>query len=273
MRPSQEFQGGSSLKLSLIGHLAVVAAALLWSLGAWALTPKEPEVHVFQLQGVRSPNMTGSRKPPAGTHSAASQKLNIPSLDTRKAQSDAAKAAPNTAATKPAAKPATKPSTKPKAQAKPMSYAQFQAQQKKQKSATPASSSKPAKKSVNVPSIDADAIVGDMKSNLADTGEPLAAGSPEGVDTDGTYGDRVRALIDANFDEPSRVPGQVEAHVHFTITATGIVTGVSLVKSSGSGPFDSAALAAVRGLGQIEPPPGGKNVSYTIPFIATRDAE
>jgi TonB family protein len=268
MRPSQEFRSGSSLKLSLIGHLAVVAAALLWSLGAWAFTPKELEVHVFQLQGVRSPNMTGSRKPPAGTHTASSQKLNIPSLDTRKAQSDAVKPAQ-----KPATKPAVKPATKPKTQAKPMSYAQFQAQQKKQKTATAASAPKPAKKSVNVPSIDADAIVGDMKSNLADTGEPLAAGSPDGVDTDGTYGDRVRALIDANFDEPSRVPGQVEAHVHFTITATGIVTGVSLIKSSGSGPFDSAALAAVRGLGQIEPPPGGKNVSYTIPFIATRDAE
>ncbi len=267
MRSSQEFRGGSSLKISLIGHLAVVAAALLWSLGAWAFTPKEPEVHVFQLQGVRSPNMTGSRKPPAGTQTASSQKLDLPSLDTRKAPPDAEKPAP-----KPAIKPATKPVTKPKPQAKPMSYAQFQAQQKKQKSSTPVSSTKPAKKSVNVPSINADAIVGDMKSNLADTGEPLAAGSPDGVDADGSYGDRVRALIDANFDEPSRVPGQVEAHVHFTITATGIVTGVSLVKSSGSGPFDSAALAAVRGLGQIEPPPGGKNVSYTIPFIATRDA-
>ncbi|HNX05446.1 MAG TPA: energy transducer TonB [Opitutales bacterium] len=274
---------GKAVKISIAGHLALVVIVVIWSLLSTAFTPKVPEQHVFRLQGVRSQSMTGSRKPQAAAQASHSQNLSIPQLDHRAPAPEAVTAPsqqkPAVKPTPAPAKPKPKPKTaaKPAKPAKPMSYAQFQAQQKKPSkkpaAASSASSSQSSKKASSVPRIDASSVVSDLKNNLANSNEPLAAGTPDGIDMEGGYADRVRSLIDANFDEPSRVPHQVEAQVRFTITATGIVTGVTLVKSSGSGPFDSAALAAVRSLGQVEPPPGNRAVSFTIPFIATRDAE
>lgn len=66
--------------------------------------------------------------------------------------------------------------------------------------------------------------------------------------------------------KPEGVGDQLEALVKFRLTASGAVTNVTLLRSSGNDEFDQSALAAFRRITLPRPPANLKTNDYTIPF-------
>ena len=302
-----------AIKFSLLFHGAVVVLVLIFAGIASLFNKPVIPPHVFELQGIKGPEHVGAPGRLAGrrdlprTNQASSgpQNVAIPNLDRSAPAPEPAAAAPaqpQPAAAKPKkpARPqqAQPPKVKPRPNAngtrpKPMSYEEWAKQNKRPasgaktkaaqtpRSGTASNSQGAAHKNAGGASINASAIVSDMKNNLAwgdgGNGGGGAAGgtgvTSGDMDALGEYFMRVRALIDANFRNPRGVTDDAKANVGFTIQANGLVTDVSLRQSSGNAAFDAAAVAAVRALGRLDPPPGNCAYTKNIDFVGTLDAQ
>lgn len=86
--------------------------------------------------------------------------------------------------------------------------------------------------------------------------------------------DRLRAAISQNREYPRqarRKKKQGTAKVSFTIDASGSISQVKLLSSSGVGVLDEAAMNAVRRVGKFEPFPdtfteGSRKISVPVSF-------
>jgi TonB family protein len=153
-----------------------------------------------------------------------------------------------------------------------MTYEEFRRQnrlpaQQQPKPAPRPSPPKPA------PVVDASAVVRDLRSNLTrDDGQPVTGMSTADQNALYDYFQHVRALIDSGFRRPSGIVDSAKAMVEFRIKADGTVDSIRIVSSSGNKAFDDAALAAVRSIGRLSPPPGRTAYTRRIEFVADSGA-
>lgn len=78
------------------------------------------------------------------------------------------------------------------------------------------------------------------------------------------YAARVRARVAGRRPAGNGVKGTVI--VSFSVGGGGGLGSARIVRSSGSGALDAAALQAVRGAAPFPPPPGGRSLSFSVPF-------
>jgi len=262
-----------ALKWSLVIHSALAIVVVSFSLVAKAFERPVPLPHIFELQGVKGPQHIGAPGRLAGdsrlerTDKAADLSLPKP----EKGQHSNAKAS-DAKASKADANSAKSKSDKPKL----VSYDEFMKQNGKSASGKSSSGRKQnASSGKKNTKIDASGVVSDLRKNLAWGDDGVGGGGAVGgtgvtsgeMDELALYFQRVRALIDSNFDEPKGILEQVSTMVQFTIQSNGVVTGASVVSSSGSDEFDKAALDAVTALGTLDPPPGNKSYTRKIEFV------
>lgn len=101
---------------------------------------------------------------------------------------------------------------------------------------------------------------------------PVEGGATNGV-SPARWQSRVNAHLNRYKRYPSGESAQGTASVRFTIDATGRVTGVSLVRSSGSGALDQAAVDMVRRASPVPAPPPAiakPSMSLTVPVQFSR---
>lgn len=78
------------------------------------------------------------------------------------------------------------------------------------------------------------------------------------------YAARVRARVAGRRPAGNGVKGTVI--ISFSVGGGGGLGSARIVRSSGSGALDAAALQAVRGAAPFPPPPGGRSLSFSVPF-------
>jgi protein TonB len=78
------------------------------------------------------------------------------------------------------------------------------------------------------------------------------------------YAALVRARVAANKPPGTGVRGS--AVVRFGVSGSGAVISAGIGKSSGDAGLDRAAVAAVRQASPFPPPPGGRSLSFAVPF-------
>lgn len=78
------------------------------------------------------------------------------------------------------------------------------------------------------------------------------------------YASRVRARVAGRRPAGNGVKGTVI--ISFSVGGSGGLGAARIVRSSGSGALDAAALQAVRGAAPFPPPPGGRSLSFSVPF-------
>jgi TonB family protein len=291
-----------ALKWSLIIHGALAIIVVSFSIVAKAFEKPAPVPHIFELQGIKGPQHIGAPGRLAGDsrlqRSDKAGSMNLPSLEkgtpapTAAPAEDAASAkatakAKATADAKPAKNAKTgnrSANAKSKSQGdkpKLVSYEEFMRENGKSSGTGKAKKKSGSSGSGKNVRIDASGMVGDLRKNLAWGDDGFGGGGAVGgtgitsgeMDALDAYFQRVRALIDANFEEPRGVMDQVSTMVQFTIQANGVVTSVGIVTSSGSDEFDRAAVKAVRDLGTLDPPPGNTSYTRKIEFVGKQNGE
>jgi colicin import membrane protein len=131
------------------------------------------------------------------------------------------------------------------------------------------SKASPAKKTVNVPRIDAQGIAGGvLGGSTANTrggggGKALTRAEQSALDTYISF--LLNALKEAH-EPPSGVNDQMAAMVTFDITASGKILSPRISKSSGDRAFDDSVLDAFRRVQSIGPTPNGKAATWTVTF-------
>jgi TonB family protein len=290
-----------ALRIALLFHGAVICVVVAWSLVTMAFAKPPVQPHIFELQGIKGPQHIGAPGRLAGNRNAPrtdkAADMNLPNLNQSVPSAEPAAPAAAAVAEAPAHAAANSPAAKPKSNAKTVTnkgttqqvvnYKDFAKTHKlpgkngKGTSAKGGTTKGKAAKGGAGASINAAAVVSDLRNNLAWGDGGTGGGGAVGgtgitsgeMDELGLYFQRVRELIDSNFEEPHGVVQQVHAMVQFTILANGTVTGVSVVSSSGSEAFDSASSAAVTALGRLDPPPGNQSYTRKIEFVGKREGE
>ena len=106
-----------------------------------------------------------------------------------------------------------------------------------------------------------------MREQRADIGGSGARASPSEI---AQYVGRVRAAIERNKRYPASAGGaEGLAHIAFTVTKSGAITGLRLTRSSGNPALDSAARNAVASASIPPIPeglPGSMNLGAPISF-------
>lgn len=254
MRINWQSDAGRAFKTSLILHGSVVVLFVVGMFASWLFSKPVKPAHVFELQGVQAPTHD---KAVSAAAQPQPRQPDIPDLDT----------SPPKPQPKPTPKPAEKPTAKPtKTESKQITYEEFLKQNKIPPKTQTVKKPKPAP--VPAASLDTAAVLRDLRSNLSREDNARVAGMSTAQQNElFDYFQRVRAMIDANFTAPKRIAEDIRATVQFKISAYGAVSGIRLVSSSGNTAFDNAALAAVRALGTLPPPPGKTAYTRSIEFV------
>ena len=85
-----------------------------------------------------------------------------------------------------------------------------------------------------------------------------------------TYSDRLRSRIDGSWEKPAQLAGVgLVAEVVFTVSASGLISNVTIAKSSGNAAFDQSILTAFRRLVNGGPTPTGQSHTFRLPFKMT----
>lgn len=250
------------LTLSLVLHGSVAALVVF-------LTVVEPfkkkKPIVFEMI-VRPPSTVGT--PSDGGRSAAPPstdqfKLPEPPPPVRNPEK-AARPAPVTppvktpAPPKPEPKPAPPKTTPKPAEPPKVSYQQFLDKHGKPKAPTQ-NTSKP--KPVTVPRIDAgnlrDVLVGGSNTDSLSVAQQSALEN---------YIARLKEALLNIWNKPAGLAQTTEADVQFDIAASGRLSGMRIVKSSGHAQFDASVIESFRNLATAGAPPDGGPVTLRLTF-------
>ncbi len=252
---------GRAFRWSLLLHGGAVGAVLVWMLLNMAFHRVEKPPHVMELVGGPPVENPEPRNAAPKQEAPAPQMPSLPALDKREIT-------PPKPEPQPVAKPQPKPEpakeAKPTPEKKPelIDYKTFAKQNKLPPKVQQAPAKPTPAKPVATPKLDSASVLRDLRANLSK--EDSDKVSSMSIDQQGQlfdYFQWVRALIDKNFRVPAGAADGRSAWVEFRIGADGTVSAVRLVTNSGDAAFDNAALAAVRALGKLSPPPG--NTAYT----------
>ncbi|MFA5257822.1 MAG: TonB family protein [Opitutales bacterium] len=243
----------NAFRLSLLLHGGVAGIVVLWLLLSVAFRKPVEQPYVMELSG--GPASAAAQPPSVAQAQSQKQPVlpSLPKLDKRDIDTPP----------KPVEKP---PAPKPvEAKPKQIDYSQF-AKQNKLPPKVQQQTSAP-QRVVTAPTLDATAVLNDLRSNLSKEDNERVTGMSSSQQSElFDYFQHVRALIDANFRQPSGIVEDASAWVEFRIAGDGQVSGVRLISSSGNNAFDSAALAAVTALGKLSPPPGRTAYTRKIEF-------
>jgi periplasmic protein TonB len=136
--------------------------------------------------------------------------------------------------------------------------------EKNHPAANPASATTTAAHRGTAPKVGIDVnSIANLSNNQGTRGENQAAASPG---TSDDYIKRIAARLKAAFSLPGGVSGLSE-NVRLTIAADGKVVEAVPLGSSGNDQFDAAVRAALDSVTQVEPPPGGREVTYTFIYM------
>ncbi len=159
-------------------------------------------------------------------------------------------------------KPASKPAPKPLANT--TTTTDLATWEKNHPAANPASAATTMARRGIAPKVGID--VGNIVNPLSNRGARGDTHAPAAPGTSDDYIMKIVARLKAAFALPGGVSGLSE-NVRLTIAADGKVVEAVPVGSSGNEQFDAAVRAALESVTQVEPPPGGQEVTYT--FIYT----
>jgi TonB family protein len=111
--------------------------------------------------------------------------------------------------------------------------------------------------------------VGVNVTNLVNTLNQGGRGAAHPTASSGTSDDYVKKLI-ARLHDALKLPGGISglsADVSLKIAADGTVVSAVLERASGNDQFDAAVQTALQEITQVEPPPGGKEVTYLFTYV------
>lgn len=165
----------------------------------------------------------------------------------------------------PAPKPKPQPEPKPKPRLQTTSYADFANEHKLPEDKAPAPKPRPR---VDLPDFNTDkmknALARDIESvklNLP-ANSNLTAAQQEAL---ASFGNQLRAHLEKRWKKPGIF---AQAILTVNVSPDGSLSA-RLKKSSGDTLFDRSVLNAVKAVGKMPPPPGGKSASFDIPFTMT----
>ncbi len=146
----------------------------------------------------------------------------------------------------------------------PMSYAEWLKTMGRSNNPAAAATTGPAR-SGPPPQVDLRGTLIDLQK-IGAGGSNGAAGGPVTQSAMNDYLARLKARLDAAFENPAGVSGALTVNVSLTIAANGQVTNKRLTNSSGNAAFDAAVQAALDLIKNAEPPPGGHDQTFTVSF-------
>lgn len=277
--------------LSLTLHGAIVAIVLFFTYAVHTQVKEQPKI--FELVAGEGDNYMATEAPALGTPGI---KLNVPTppTPTVKPAPEPEPAPPEPVIERAPEKPVPKAEAKPvetktpnytkdvlriankrekrlveadrrkrEAEAKRISKAEFDKLNKNK----PAP--KPGTRSTNVQRIDAEGIakgvVGGSVNNKTGGagGKALSRAEQSALDS---YIALLLQRLRAAHEKPAGLSDLLEAEVEFRIAADGTLSGVKIVRSSGSSEFDRSVLEAFARVRSIGPTPNGKSDVWVVTF-------
>lgn len=277
--------------LSLTLHGAIVAVVLFFSYAVHTQVKEQPKI--FELVAGEGDNYMATEAPALGTPGI---KLNVPTPPTPVAQPtpEPEPAQPEPVIERAPEKPAPKAEVKP-AEAKPPNYTKdvlriaskrekrlVEADRKKREAEAKRISKaefdklnkgktapKGGVRSTNVQRIDAEGIakgvVGGSVNNKTGGagGKALSRAEQSALDS---YIAFLLQRLRAAHEKPPGLSDLLEAEVEFRIAADGTLSGVKIVRSSGSSEFDRSVLEAFARVRSIGPTPNKKSDVWVVTF-------
>lgn len=245
---------------------SLLHALVLGSLAVAAFLPgceEEEAPHVFEL--VSAPAMSNplptAESPPAD-EAPQLQPARIPDL----AEMDPLDIPEVQPAPAPAPTPKPTPQPKPKPLPK-VSYTDFIEENPREAPRTqPTPRPRPQ---IERPRISTEELRRDLESIVVPRTGEIQVRQMTAAETDllAAYRDRLKSLLDAAYRKPSGLYGrEFSTRVQFTVSTRGVITGVRIVQSSGNEIFDQSVRDAFARVGNVGAPPGGKAITFQLPF-------
>ena len=167
-----------------------------------------------------------------------------------------------------APKPKQKPKPLPSKEAPPapapkkMSYAEFVKKEGKPKAPKPKPKAAPRKG----PKINTQSITQELRVVLtSNSNEPPKKLNSSDLAAIDAYNRKLRQKIDLVWEKPGD-DENLKATVQFSVTHSGDIRNVQVIRRSGNPLFDSSIQQAFSKIGNAGPPPGGRAGTYQVSF-------